>query len=257
MTIVKLPDPRAVLAETDWDALDSAFPERGSDHPWGAVPSTPVALAALTSGDREAVAGALFHLADNLLHQGTIYGQTGPAALYVAALLADPGSRDALTPEWEAGRVPLRLKLLDWLAAVADLASDAEEARRKRWVPSWGTLTGVREVRALRPALFPGVSACFADGDPDVREAAIAAAVPLLDAPELVHHRATLAPVLRSELAVSSDRGYRFAAVRGLRSWGEDTSMLDAHTEMLEYEKREAERRANFPTSSSADEPPF
>ncbi|RSN71155.1 hypothetical protein [Actinomadura sp. WAC 06369] len=44
-----------------------------------------MALAALASGDREAVAGALFHLAENLLHQGTIYGQRGPAALYVAA----------------------------------------------------------------------------------------------------------------------------------------------------------------------------
>ncbi|MBC6460789.1 hypothetical protein [Actinomadura sp. HBU206391] len=265
MAIEELPDPRVLLAETDWNTLGADWAERVEDYPVGPVSFTPMALAAFTCGDRGAVTRGLNHLSDALLHQGSLYGETGTAALYIAALLADPGSQEALVPAWEAGRRPLRAKLLDWLAAVADTVSDAMEEQREEWGLSWASSPRFREVCALRPALFQGVSACLADSDPVVREAAIAAAVPLLDAPELVHHRAELIPVLRSELAASSEQGYRLVAIVGLQAWGEDTTTLAAHAELIEYEhrekeweeKRSAQGRAALHGPRVDDEPPF
>jgi hypothetical protein len=264
VTIEELPDPRVLLAETDWNTLGADWAERVEDYPFGPVSFTPVALAAFTSGHRDAVTRGLNHLGDCLLHQGTLYCETGTAALYIATLLADSGSQEVLVPAWEAGRRPLRAKLLDWLAAVAHTVSDAMEEQWKEWGGgSWASSPKVREVRALRPALFQGVSACLPD--PAVREAALAAAVPLLDAPELVHHRAALIPVLRRELAASPEQGYRLVAIVGLQAWGQDTTALAAHAELIEYEQREkeweekrsAQGRAALHGPRVDDEPPF
>jgi hypothetical protein len=116
MVIKELPDPRVLLAETDWNALGTSYGESGEDGSFGPGLSTRAALGAFTSGDRDAITRVLNRIGDALLHQNTLYGATGPATLYVAALLADPGSREALVPAWEAGLRPLRAKLLDWLA---------------------------------------------------------------------------------------------------------------------------------------------
>ena len=258
-----------LLAETDWDSLDTAFAERGEDHLLGAVLSTRAALGALTSGDRDAVTRALDHLSDVVLHQECLYGETGTAALHVAALLADPASRKALSPAWETGRRPLRAKLLTWLAAVAHTVGDAMEEQWKEWDGELPSSPLFQEVRALRPALFHAVAACVADPDPAVREAALAASVPLLDAPELIHYRAALIPVLRRELATSHERGHRLVAIFGLRAWGEDTTTLAAHAELIDHERRQEEWRerqiAQFENARSGgeshapdfDEPPF
>jgi hypothetical protein len=82
------------------------------------------------------------------------------------------------------------------------------------------------QVRALRPGLFQAVSAFLQAPDVAVQEAAIAAAVPLLDAPELVEQRALLTPLVRDVLVSSDNRSYRFIAGRGLKSWGEETRLL-------------------------------
>ncbi|GAB2822747.1 hypothetical protein GCM10027176_28840 [Actinoallomurus bryophytorum] len=262
--IEKLPDPRVLLVETDWGALDTAFAARDEDHPFGAVLSTRAALGALTSGGRDAVTRALDHLSDVVLHQECLYGETGAAAVYVAALLADHDSQEALAPAWEAGRRPLRAKLLNWLAAVAHTVSDVMEEQWKEWDGSLASSPVFQEVRALRPALFRAVSACIADPDPAVREAALAASIPLLDAPELFHDRAALIPVLRRELAASPEQGHRLVAIFGLRAWGEDTTALAAHAELIEHERREEEWRQRQSArlrgesrEPAFDEPPF
>jgi hypothetical protein len=112
--------------------------------------------------------------------------------------------------------------------------------------------------------LFQAVSACVADPDPAVREAALAASIPLLDAPELFHDRAALIPVLRRELAASPEQGYRLVAIFGLRAWGEDTTPLAAHAELIEHERREEEWRERQSAQlrgkshePAFDEPPF
>ncbi|RAY13713.1 hypothetical protein DPM19_18805 [Actinomadura craniellae] len=261
MTIDDLPDPRALLAETDWSALDAMW--AGPYHPLDPATATPDALAALVSGDRDAVTAALNHLSDDLRHQGSLYDATGPAARYVAALLADPGSRRALAPAWEAGRRPLRAKLLDWLAGVAHAVSDAgEEQAREFGHPDPASTPRFREIRALRPALFQGVSACLDDEHPTVHHAALAASIPLLDDPALRHHRTALAPQVRRELATCADQDHRFAAICGLRAWGADTTTLDAHAELAEHERRQEEwergrRGQGISHDGRFDEPPF
>jgi hypothetical protein len=81
------------------------------------------------------------------------------------------------------------------------------------------------QVRALRPGLFQAVSAFLHAPDLAVQEAAIAAAVALLDAPELVQQRVPLTSLVRDVLVSSDNRSYRFIARRGLKSWGEDTGL--------------------------------
>ncbi|MGW0709236.1 hypothetical protein ACWD4G_25330 [Streptomyces sp. NPDC002643] len=78
------------------------------------------------------------------------------------------------------------------------------------------------QVRALRPGLFQAAAAFFHAPDPVVREAA----VPLLDAPELVGQRALLTPLVRDVLLVSDNRSYRLVAGRGLKSCGEGRGLL-------------------------------
>ncbi|MFI0352530.1 hypothetical protein [Actinomadura sp. 9N407] len=266
--IKELPDPRVLLAETDWNALDTCYGGSGGDGSFGPGLSTQAALAAFTSGDKDAITRVFNRIGDALLHQNTLYGATCPATLYVAALLADARSREALIPAWEAGLRPLRAKLLDWLAAVAHIVSDSWEEEWKEIIGDdyfWGSSSRVREIRSWRPAFFQGVSACLADPDSAVREAAHAAAIPLLDAPELLHLRTELIPVLRHELAVSRDYSHRLGAIVGLQAWGEDTTGFAAHAELIEFEQREKEweekraaqgmRALHGPWAD--DEPPF
>ncbi|GAA3453356.1 hypothetical protein [Dactylosporangium matsuzakiense] len=81
-------------------------------HAYGRATDTPGHLAALTGGDAEAKRAAQQHLWGAIIHQGTPWLATPPAALAVAALVGDPrlaGPSDA----------PLRANLLDFLGAVA------------------------------------------------------------------------------------------------------------------------------------------
>ncbi|MFF4583711.1 hypothetical protein ACFY15_35970 [Streptomyces sp. NPDC001373] len=69
------------------------------------------------------------------------------------------------------------------------------------------------------------------DPNPDVREAAIAACIPLLDDPRLRCHRATLVPLLRDVLGVSALWQYRERAIDALLTWGEDPAGLEGQRE--------------------------
>ncbi|MEU7603216.1 hypothetical protein AB0B44_19875, partial [Streptomyces sp. NPDC041003] len=102
-----------------------------------------------------------------------------PAARFVAAALIDP-STAARLPDPVRGQKQVRAALLDWLGSVANTVGNEAEATMARF--------GLRlespaylQVRALRPALFGAVSAFLHDPDTAVQEAAIAAAVSLLD----------------------------------------------------------------------------
>ncbi|MFF0864110.1 hypothetical protein ACFYUV_20285 [Nonomuraea sp. NPDC003560] len=210
-------DPLALIKQTDWASLEHAL---------GPADDTPAALADLLLGTPEAQAKAVRHLNDPVHHQDTLYSATGPAALYVAAILSDPRT-DTLVPSREDGQwYPLRQELLEWLGSITDGVSNDVEAVLVRLGLLPGKDPEFTEVRALRPTLFRAVAAFFQDPNLPVREAALAAAVPLLDAPELAHHQASIAPIVRSVLATSLDRGYQAIAVGGLRAWGEETASL-------------------------------
>ncbi|WP_214325299.1 hypothetical protein [Nonomuraea sediminis] len=220
-------DPLALIKQIDWASLEHAL---------GPAVDTPAALADLLNGAPEAQAGAVDHLNDPVHHQNSLYSATAPAALYVAVILSDPRT-DTLVPGGEEVQWhPLRQALLDWLGSIADEVGIDAEATWLRSGFSPEESPEFTAVRVIRPALFQTVSAFFQDANPIVREAAIAAAIPLLDAPELTGHQADLAPFVRSVLATTSNRVYRHIAVRGLGAWGQETASLVDRTEYFSDE---------------------
>ncbi|WP_406286786.1 hypothetical protein [Streptomyces sp. NBC_00209] len=177
---------------------------------------------------------ALDHLHHVVHHQNTLYVATAPAALYVAAVLLDP--RTALPVEKGPRDFPgpMRADLLGWLDSVANAADDQAEATMRRFgFPPEDYPPFVR-TREIRPLLFSAASACFDDHDLHVREAALAASIPLLDDPQLRHHRKAMAPALLETLAVSALWQYRERATEALTAWGENTAGLEVRREAFE-----------------------
>lgn len=170
-----------ILAGTDWPALQ---------HAYDSADDLPAHLTALLSGDHDQISDAVHALYWSVLHQGTIYSATAPAARYVAAILPGPVTTVAyLSPEDEQPR-PLRAHLLSWLDDVADSAlefgDDDEEP-------------DVAATRATFPELYQAVAACWDDPDPAVRVAACQAALTMLTADELSPARAAAVPHLTAE----------------------------------------------------------
>jgi hypothetical protein len=91
-------------------------------HAYGLATDTPRHLAALVGGDERARADALRHLCGAVIHQGTPWSATAPAALAVAALLHDPrlngANRHPLN--FQESAPPTRASLLDFLAMVGE-----------------------------------------------------------------------------------------------------------------------------------------
>jgi hypothetical protein len=217
----ELPDPSRILEDTDWSRLEHAY---GS-----ASPDTPAKLSGLVSGDPDSVKIALNHLNHSLLHQGTVYSATLPAVQYVAALLGDPRSRESLTPSWDEGKnYPLRERMLAWLASVADQVSEAKMQQIREWTddPLLETFPLFHEIRGIYPTILPSAAIYFNDPHTKVREAALVAAVRLVESSELASHREALAPLVKSVLAVSSDERHRRLAIEALAAWGEDVESL-------------------------------
>lgn len=200
-------DANSILDRTGWSHLG---------HGGGpAAPLTPVKLAGLTSGNAGAATIALDHLWSDMLHQGSLYSAMPAAALYVAAILGEPISRESLTAAH-------RSELLEWLAETAHEVIVLRERQREVWLGAAATAHNplFSEMRVIRSTLFRGVFDHISDSDKDVAEAALLAAVHLLDAPELACHIGSVAPHVRSLLAVSSKRSYRDAAISRLAVWG-------------------------------------
>ncbi|GAA3779984.1 hypothetical protein GCM10022225_80290 [Plantactinospora mayteni] len=198
--------PPRIIEDIDWSALT---------HGGGAAdPVTQASLTALTSGDRAAVDAALAHLADDVLHQGSLYPATVPAARYVAALLADPPSAAALPPR-------VRIRLLGWPAGVAEAVGGAAEEKIQVWFgySAPERVPHFREVREIRPELYRAAEAQRNDTDPAVRRAALLAALHLLDDPALAAHREMLAPAVEAELGGGPEEWQRTLAARTLAVW--------------------------------------
>lgn len=87
----------------------------------------------------------------------------------------------------------------------------------------------------IRPQLFHATSSFLDDPDLHVREVAISACIPLLDDPSLLHHRATLIPLLRESLAASAVWQYRERSIEALAAWGEDTTGLEGRHERFAF----------------------
>jgi hypothetical protein len=102
-----------LLLETDWAALEHAYSQASE---------TPSHLLALVGDDAQARSDAVGFLNSAILHQGTPYSATAPAARVVALLLSDPRTAELVEDvfPWRPEPQPLRLALLDFLAGVAE-----------------------------------------------------------------------------------------------------------------------------------------
>lgn len=229
---------RELLLRTDWESLQ---------HAYGSGEDIPVSLCSLVDEDPEIRSEALAALDMGVLHQGSLYTVTAPAALFVAAILDHPmglAEHEGHFP-WDDGPPrSLRAALLVWLGQVAESAAYGEDPVRDRtdwqWEP-WHDETrrehdpderaALHACRAIRPTLYDAVEPFLSSPDPHVREAALGAATPLLFAPELTDRVPQAAALLRTRLGLTEGRRERASVARALSVWGMDTSDLLADSD--------------------------
>ncbi|MFB7176933.1 hypothetical protein ACFCYI_04415 [Streptomyces sp. NPDC056257] len=229
---------RELLVGTDWEALQ---------HAYGSGEDVAVSLCSLVDEDPEVRSEALAALDMGVLHQGSLYTVTAPAALFVAAILDHPvglAEHEGYFP-WDDGPPrSLRAALLVWLGQVAESAAYGEDPVRDRtdwqWEPRHDEtqcehdpdeLAALRACRDIRPTLYDAVEPFLSSPDSHVREAALGAAVPLLLAPELTDRVPRAATLLRARLGPVAGRRERASVARALGVWGMDTSDLLADSD--------------------------
>ena len=212
------PAPQHALHTTDWAALE---------HAYGPATDVPAMLAALLDADQGVRTKALDYLFDTLHHQNTLYSATVPAALYVAAIVPDPRTTNAVDKNRQDFPGCMRAELLAWIGSVANGVSDEAEATSRRHGFSHDDYPPAIGIRENRPILFAAASDYVSDPDRHVSEAAIRACIPLLDDPQLTHHRQTLVPLLKEVLGTSELWQHREHAIDALDTWGEDSSGLE------------------------------
>lgn len=207
-----LPDPQVLLRDTDWQSLQHAYPGQ-----WDPRPQ----LTALLDPDPVVQAQALNNL-EPVRHQNSTYEATAPVALYVAGILSDPRAASPVNVQTRPGTElrprAFRAALLDWLGEVAYDADDScvGMGRRHGFEP----YPAQEALRSLRQVYFRAVAPFLTDADQDVRDAALIAVVPMVEAPELAQHREALMPLLHRLLASSQDRWHRSRAVDACTAWG-------------------------------------
>lgn len=189
----------AAVAAVDWSKLF---------HAYGMASDTPGHLRALVGDDEAARGAAVAHLWSAVIHQGTPWTVTPPAALVVAGLLPDPRTARPVTAGDGPEDMPLRALLLDFLTEVAEAAQPGvpEEELRAAAHPQGREL----DVAALAERMFAleegdeddededgdGDGDSDEDWDEEVAEAAIAGAVLALRA---------IAPALVESVAAHLD----------------------------------------------------
>ncbi|MFG2296809.1 hypothetical protein [Streptomyces sp. NPDC048603] len=219
----ELPHHQTLLDGTDWGSLAT---------PAGTGEDLPGALALLLDADPDIRAVAVRDALGAVTHQNSIYEATVPVALYVAAILGHPaiatgenGQGDARAPY----RRPTRAALLDWLRETADDADDATVAAGERFFGKTflDECPEIRAFRDLRPALYSGVRPLLDHEDAKVRHAALVAAVPLAEHPDLAPHKGELVSHANDLLTTSTDRRTRDRTLEALKAWGHDIRELE------------------------------
>jgi hypothetical protein len=252
-----LPHHQPLLDGTDWTLCGTARGDGGF---------LPAVLSRLLDPDPAVQIRAISEL-EPVCHQNSFYEATLPVALYVAAILAHPATStvgpDRRTDP-ESG-YPVRAALLDWLGSLAYDADDECLAIGERHF-SGDYLADYPEMRAFRdhrPAFYRAVSPFLNDEDTAVRDAAIVAALPLIEHPDLACHRDELVRRVQRLLADSTNRYNRSRCLDALLSWGFDTTELENADDVAFREhcaRLKAEResgRAADGTGGYSEDPPF
>ncbi|MEV0172785.1 hypothetical protein AB0I00_16915 [Streptomyces sp. NPDC050803] len=212
--------------------------------------------------ERQAVrTRALSDIHEILHHQNTLYAVTAPAALYVAAILSDPRTERPVDKRRQDFPGNMRAELLAWIASVSrEVTDEAEAVSRQHGFPldDYGPAIAVREIR---PLLFPAVFTYADSTDRHVRESAIGACIPLLDDPQLIHHRSTVIPQIRQALGTSELWQHREQAISALETWGEDPSGIEGQQNPFLFCDTDPPAHSSpwnaGPKAGWADEPPF
>ncbi|WP_234322382.1 HEAT repeat domain-containing protein [Streptomyces sp. NRRL B-24720] len=215
------PTARELLAAIEWDALQ---------HAYGSAEDTPPYLCQLLDEDPEVQAEALGMLEMSVLHQGSLYSSTPPAALFVAAILPHPqtlAEHESFFP-WDDRNRPLRAALLDWLGQIADSASYGEDPGSE---DEYGDgyddeVEAILACRSIRPELYEAVEPFLDDPHPATREAALGTVTLLLKAPDLAELIPRAARRLCRVLAADGSRRERSSAALAMGAWGQDTTGL-------------------------------
>ncbi|MFD5515550.1 hypothetical protein [Streptomyces sp. NPDC127066] len=233
-----LPPYQAILAETDWDSLETAF---------GSGEDLPKVLTQLLEPDPKVQVTALSELGELVNHQNTIYEATAPAVMYVAGILTHPAAMTR-RPYRDS---PVRATLLGWLASTLHDASDEIAGFIEQCFPGFlapGTI--VAAFRDLRPMLYRAVAPFLHDSHEDVREAAVIAALLLAEHPALAGHRAHLAVHAHRVLDTSGYDPNRRVAWRALEAWGHNPPGPEPLSEEAEDQGPHSDGRGDL-------EPPF
>lgn len=147
--------------EVDWSEVG---------HAYGRATDTPGHLANLVAEDNKARGEALTHLGGAIVHQGTLYSATAPAAVAVAELLDDP-RLELLLRTQSGGAVwtppqSMRAALLDFLAWVGECckADLGEGELTESQLTDWANPTDPLVQRAASSMEFGEFSDDWPDG---------------------------------------------------------------------------------------------
>ncbi|MFJ9846032.1 HEAT repeat domain-containing protein [Kitasatospora sp. NPDC101155] len=213
-------DPAAVLRSTDWPALA---------HAYGPAETTADDLLGLLEENPEVQAASLGRLEMSVLHQGSLYSATAPAALFIAGILPHPRTlavHESFFP-WDDRRRPLRAALLEWLGQFAESAAwDDEALADPQDAEEIEAAEAVRASRAVRPRIFDAIAPFLDDPDDTVRETALGAVTHLLAADDLADRIPAAADRLERIVRGRGERRERAGALLTLAHWGRDTAML-------------------------------
>ncbi|MFG2713571.1 hypothetical protein ACGFX2_23865 [Streptomyces goshikiensis] len=212
-------DPHELLLRTDWNAVEHCCPDVASQ--------TPVILLELLDEDPRVQGSALRELAEAHTRTGCFYSATAPAARFVAAVLGDPrtlaqvsdrmaGEEHDLGPK---APFPLRAGLLNWLAD-STVEAIAQQGR------PYCDEEDLDAFLDLAPEFYEAALPFLDAGPPEVREAALAALLPLLRLPVLADRIPAHRDRVRATALGDRDRPLRLRAVDTLASWGEDVAHL-------------------------------
>jgi hypothetical protein len=234
-----------VLHTTDWTR---------TFHAYGSGADTPGHLALLLTGDADERVRALDHLHSALLHQGTVYPATVPAALFVAGVLDRPELDDPASEAVGAAPGALRRVLLGFLAGAAEgalscrapsgsapeppsgaeldrvyaaLASEDEDEAIEVWescaVEALMRRAGT-DIRAAVPALHAAVEPHLTSCDAGTRMCAVEAAAALA-------RLGGLEPDLSGAADMAETRDEGAVIVLALGACGADTTEFLAHAD--------------------------
>ncbi|WP_426503410.1 hypothetical protein ACPPVO_38035 [Dactylosporangium sp. McL0621] len=198
-------------------------------HAYGRALDTPAHLTALTGTDPDALHAAQQHLWGAIIHQGTPWTATPPAALAVAALLGgvpDPAVRanllNFLTAVAHAAQPSLDLTgFVEPPDADARLAAALEADDDETIYGELGDTVYTRAIagcRSVVPALLTTARAALADADATVRAAAAATVAACATA--LPPGTASPAEALAARAADAADADERAALVLALGDLG-------------------------------------